>query len=160
MKRPQRDILRKFLFIMKYRGKRFHKRYFHDTAEAYDENDQERMLAYMAKKLFKKQIDVWFDNIKGILELKMDYGMEWMKVIRENLSDDAEWFINNTQQFYMALCTPSTSGEEFLLTQNAYSIHEGSSSDVWDPVSMKLVPHAYTEFHVFAPVAPRLIIVL
>jgi hypothetical protein len=161
MKRPQRDILRKFLFIMKYRGKGFHKRYFHETAEAYDEDDKERMLVYMARKGFKKPIDVWFDNIKGILELKMDYEMKWMKEIHERIyPDDAEWFINNTQQFYMALCTTTIEDQEFLLTQNAYSVHEGASSDIWDSVSGKFVPHAYTEFHVFAPIAPRLIITL
>jgi hypothetical protein len=35
MTRTQRDTLRKFLFIMKYRGSRFHRRYFHENAEDY-----------------------------------------------------------------------------------------------------------------------------
>jgi hypothetical protein len=161
IKRPQRDILRKFLFIMKYRGRRFHKRYFHQTAEEYNENDRERMLEYMARKGFTKPIDVWFDNIKGILECEMDYEMKWMEKIQERIyPNDAKWFINHMQQFYMALCTPSVEGEEFLLSQNAYSIHEGASSDKLDPKTGKIIPGPYSEFHILAPVAPKLIIVL
>lgn len=159
--RTQRDTLRKFLFIMKYRANRFHKRYFHDEADAYDEDDKERMLNYMKEKGIKKPIDVWFDNIKGILDLKMDYGMEWVdKIMKRIYPDDAKWFINNTQQFYMAFCTPSATDDEFLLTQNAYSVYEGATSEICDPFSGKITPQVYTEFHVFAPISPRLIIVL
>lgn len=42
VKRPQLSTLRKFLFIMKYRGSRFHKRYFHQTADDYNDNDKRR----------------------------------------------------------------------------------------------------------------------
>ena len=159
--RTQRDILRKFLFIMKYRGRRFHKRYFHEKADTYDANDKERMLKYMKERGIEKPIDVWFDNIKGILDLKMDYDMEWTgKLQRRIYPDDAKWFINHTQQFYLALCTPSTADDEFLLSQNAYSVYEGATTESRDPFSNKITSEAYTEFHVFAPIAPRLMIVL
>jgi hypothetical protein len=46
-----------------------------------------KMLKYMNERRINKPIDVWFDNIKGILELKMGYGMEWMdKLQKKNLS--------------------------------------------------------------------------
>jgi hypothetical protein len=159
--RTQRDTLRKFLFIMKYRGKRFHQRYFHENAEDYIADDREKMLKYMKEKGIKKPIDVWFDNIKGIIDLKMDYQMGWKDELRKRIyPDDAEWCINNIQGFYMAFVTPNTKEEEFLLTQNAYSIFEGVSTVNLSPVTGKLEVSAYTEFHLFAPIAPRLLIVL
>ncbi|CZR60705.1 uncharacterized protein PAC_10601 [Phialocephala subalpina] len=159
--RTQRDTLRKFLFIMKYRSRTFHRRYCHDNSDDYDADDREKMLKYMKETGIKKPIDVWFDNIKGILDLKMDYRMEWIEKIQKRIyPDDAKWFISNVQGFYMALITPTNTDDEFLLTQNAYSIHEGASSERLNPVTRKMELSAYTEFHVFAPIAPRLLIVL
>ncbi|KAH8649432.1 hypothetical protein BGZ60DRAFT_422302 [Tricladium varicosporioides] len=158
--RTQRDTLRKFLFIMKYRGSRFHKRYCHENTDDYDENDKEKMVEYMEKNDIKKPVDVWLDNIRGILDLKMD-GQEWMDILRKRIyPDDAEWFINNVQGFYMALMTPFNQEDEFLLTENAYSIHEGAASERFNPITGKMELSAYTEFHLFAPIAPRLLIVL
>jgi Protein of unknown function (DUF4238) len=158
--RVDRDILRKFLFIMKYRGSSARKRFYHQNAESYSEDDKEELQKYMREKGFKRPIDVWFDNIKAILELKMDIKREWMEVIKKRAyPGDAMMFISNTQMMYLALCTPSGQGE-FLLTENAYSIHEG-------PVSFSISPHtgesamkSYTEFHIFAVISPRLIMVL
>lgn len=119
--RTERDTLRKFLFIMKYRGSGAHKRYYHHDAEEYSENDKERLLKYMREKGYKKPVDVWFDNINAMLELKMDPQMEWMGWLREHVyPDDAMWFIAHSQMMYLALCTPSGPESEFLLTENAY----------------------------------------
>lgn len=154
-------MLRKFLFIMKYRGVRFYRRYHHEKAEDYAEDDTEKMLEYMKEKKIQRPIDVWFDNIKGILDLKMDPKKEWMARIRKRIyPDDAEWFINNMQGFYMSLVNPESNENEFLLTQNAYSIHEGASSEKFNPSTGKMEVFVYSEFHLFAPIAPRLLIVL
>jgi hypothetical protein len=119
------------------------------------------MLKYMKDKGIKKPIDVWFDNIKVILDLKMDYQMRWMDKLRKRIyPDDAEWCINNIQGFYMALVTPTNKDEEFLLTENAYSIFEGASTLKLSPVTGEREVSAYAEFHIFAPIAPRLLIVL
>lgn len=159
--RTQRDVLRKFLFIMKYRNKGFHQRYFHQTAEEYCENDKEKMMKYMKDKGFRRPIDVWFDNIKGILDLNMDAGLVWMEKIQKRIyPDDADWFCNNVQQFYMAFVTPEEKENEFLLTQNAYSIHEGHETQRHDLETGKMECRAYTELHVFAPISPKLLIVL
>lgn len=158
--RTQRDTLRKFLFIMKYRSSRFHKRYCHDNADDYDASDKEKMLKYMKEKGIKKPIDVWFDNIKGILDLKMDT-MAWIEKLQKRIyPDDAKWFISNLQGFYMALVTPASKEDEFLLTQNVYSIHEGITNERFNPVTGKTELSSYTEFHFLAPIAPRLSIVL
>lgn len=159
--RLERDRLRKFLFIMKYRSSNMHKRFYHETFEDYSADDRERLLEYVRAKDFEKPIDVWFDNIKAILELEMDPGGEWMDKIRKRIyPDDAEWFAHHTQGMYMALCTPSEQGDEFLLTENGYGIHEGPVSNKVDPRTGELIATCYTEYHVFAAVSPRLMIVL
>lgn len=127
--RTERDVLRKFLFIMKYRGSTAHRRYFHKDAADYIEDDRKSFLDYMKAKGFKSPTDVWFDNLKAILDLKMDAGLLWMEKLKKRMyPPDADWFINNTQSFYMSICTPETADDEFILTQNAYSMHEGPVS--------------------------------
>lgn len=87
----------------------------------------------MREKEFKRPLDVWFDNLKAILDLKMDAKMEWMEKLRKRMYPlDAEWFINNTQQFNMVICTPKTADDECILTQNTYSMHEGPVSQSVD----------------------------
>ena len=62
---------------------------------------------------------------------------------------DAKWFLLLIQWFFLAFCTPKNAADEFLLTQNAYSVFEGPSS-----------AGNYTEYHRFAPVTPKVIVVL
>jgi hypothetical protein len=159
--RKERDILRKFLFIMKYRGSGMHKRFDHEIAEGYHADDRDRLLQYMQEKGFKKPIDVWFDNIKGMLDLKMDPNGRWMRELQERIyPDDAMWFIAHAQMMYLALCSTAAEADEFLLTENAYSIHEGPNSYRIDPQTGEQTPTAYTEYHVFAVITPKLIMVL
>ena len=73
--------------------------------------------------------------------------------------DDAKWYMANTQMMYLALCTPSGQ-DEFLLTENAYSVHEGPVSLLINPDSNEMTATSYTEFHIFAVISPRLMIVL
>lgn len=127
--RTERNILRKFLFIMKYRSSRMHKRFYHQDAQGYFADDKEKLLRYMDEKGFKTPSDVWFDNIKGMLELKMDVKGDWMKELPARIyPDDANWFIMHTQMMYLALCTPTNKDQEFLLTENAYGVYEGPST--------------------------------
>ena len=159
--RSERDTLRKFLFIMKYRSSGFYERYHHSDAEGYSSDDRERLLDYMRKKGYKKPVDVWVDNINAMLALKMDPQMKWMEWLREHAyPDDAMWFIAHCQMMYLALCTPSKPDDEFLLTENAYNIHEGPVSYFLDPVTKQMRPGSYTEFHMFSVISPKLMIVL
>jgi hypothetical protein len=61
---------------------------------------------------------------------------------------------------YLAFCTTSIADDEFLLTENAYSIHEGPNSFLINPDTGKLTEAAYTEYHMFAAISPKLIMVL
>jgi Protein of unknown function (DUF4238) len=161
MIRKDRDTLRKFLFVMKYRGIRFHRRFQHQTAEEYSADDREVLLKYMAEKGFTRPIDVWFDNIKTILNLKMGPESNWMRELHSKMyPEDAMWAVSHIQDMYMALCTPSNQSDEFLLSENLFNIFEGPH-DLWINRQTGLETQgSYTEFHVFAAITPRLTIVL
>lgn len=147
--RGERNDLRKFLFIMLYRNRMFQSR-FNIPVEEYSANDKEAMLAYMKEKNFTKPIDVWFSNIRAFLELKIVGNENWMeKITSQAYPPDARWFFMYMQKSFLSFCTPKDPEDEFLLTQNAYSIYEGCTSE-----------RAWTDSHNFAPVSPKLIIVL
>lgn len=145
---------------MKYRDSFAYKRFYYYSEEGYSENDREKLLKYMREKGFKRPVDVWFDNIKAMLELKMDPELEWMEKLMDRIyPDDAKWYIAHTQMMYLALCTPSGQ-DEFLLTENAYSIHEGPASFLINRDTGETTLTSYTEFHIFAVISPKLIMVL
>ena len=159
--RTQRNDLRKFLFIMKYRGSGMHKRYFHSDADEYSQNDKQMLRKHMEERGLKSPIHVWFENIDAMLEVDMDEKMAWMKKLGERVyQSDAAWFIMHCQMMYLALCTPSKQGDEFILTENAYSIFEGPATCYVDPFTKKVTQGAWSELHMFAPISPKLMIVL
>ena len=137
-----------------------HRRVYHQNAECCSENDRERLLEYMREKGYQKPRDVWFDNIREIPQLKMDPKGEWMGELRKRIyPDDAIWFIAHTQMMYIALCTPSAQDDEFVLTENTYSVHEGPNNFLINPDTNESILTAYTEFHVFAVISPKFIMV-
>ena len=159
--RPEKDILRKFLFIMKYRSSNMRRRFYHQKMDDYSADDRKRLSQHMSQKGLKKPIQVWFDNIMVMLSLEMDSKGNWMEVLmKQAYSDDAIWFIMHIKTMYLSLCTTSISDDEYLLTENGYGIHEG-------PVSLRIYQQTgevnqkcYTEYHLFAAISPKLMIVL
>lgn len=159
--RQERNILRKFLFIMKYRGKDFHKRFVIGGMEGYVEDDKEEFLKYMRENDFQKPVEVWIRSIKVILELKMDLQGKWMQELTKQIyPDDAMWFIMHTEWMYLALCTPSDTEMEFILTENSYNVFEGPQTNMVDPLTGGRRCMAWTNFHEFAPISPKLLMVL
>lgn len=159
--RLERDTLRKFLFLMKYRNSRMFQRYDHDRLEDYNEDDKHRMVIYMKNKKFSRPRDVWFSNLRGLLELDMDAGGQWRRTISNHVyPDDAMMFVAHVQSFFLTFCEPESPQLEFLLTENSYGVYEGPSDCGFDARTGKIVPGLYTEWHMFAPVAPRLLIIL
>ncbi|KXX73350.1 hypothetical protein MMYC01_209588 [Madurella mycetomatis] len=158
--RDERDLVRKFLFLLKYRGNTFRRRFFHQKPEDYSANDRERVQEYMAKHGFKRPLDVWFHNIKTIIELKMDPERKWVKELRKRMyPDDAMWFWCHVEFYYMAICTPSNPDDEFILIDNSYNIFEGPNHFVQDIDTGVIGEACYTPLHEFAPLSPRLMIV-
>ena len=148
--RKDRDLLRRFLFIMMYRNSGFARR-FGKSREDYDSDDRQSMLAYMDDKGFQTPKDVWFADIRAFLEVDLtkDPGDLFEDIKQRAYPMDAEWFFAHMQTFFLAFCTPKNAGDEFLLTQNSYSVFEGPSS-----------PGVWTDYHRFAPVSPKIMIVL
>jgi hypothetical protein len=72
LKRSELKNLRKFLFLMKYRNSGMFDRYDHDNINDYQADDRIRMLDYIRFRNFEKPREVWFDNLRQILELKID----------------------------------------------------------------------------------------
>ncbi|GAP84655.1 hypothetical protein SAMD00023353_1101920 [Rosellinia necatrix] len=158
--RDERNSIRKFLFILKYRGSTFHQRFHHESAEEYDCNDKEQIQAYMKEKGFKRPVDVWFHGLKTIMNLKMDTETWEQELLGNMYETDAKWFIMHTQMMYMAICTPSEAGNEFILTGNSYNVFEGPNTYTLNPLTGKHEESGWTNFHEFAPLSPKLMIVL
>lgn len=153
------DELRKFLFIMKYRGSTQRKRFYDRDIDTYSANDRQYMVEYMRRRGFQTPIQVWYDNIKTIVDLNTNT-KNWDKQLHDSIYPlDAEWAIANLRQYYLAFCTPAND-DEFVLTENGYSIHEGPVSCMIDPRTGHSTTTAYTEYHKFAVVSPKLIMVL
>jgi hypothetical protein len=148
--RPQKDLLRKFIFILAYRNRNFHQR-FEGGKDDYNSNDRDELLAYMDDKGIKTPKDVWLQNIRAFINV--DLGQEdefwygWLK--NHAYPADARWFWKNMTTSYLCFCTPKDAGEEFLLTQNAYGIFEGPCNHL-----------SWTDWHTFAPVNHRLLIIM
>lgn len=161
LKRIEVDILRKFLFLMKYRNTSTFHRYNHDYVDKYDADDRERMLKYMESKGFTKPRDVWFDNLRHLLDLKMDVAKSWIATLKTQMyPDDAAMFVLHLTSTFMAFCKPESPEDEYLLTENAYGIFEGPSTIRKNTLNGKEEPIVYIEYHNFAPVSPRLMIIL
>ena len=161
LKRDDRNLLRKFLFIMKYRGSTFHKRFYADSVDGYNFNDRLMLREYMAQKGFERPKDVWFNNIETIINLEMDAAGKWIQDLPARMyRTDADWFILAVQGMYMAICTPSDPKDEFILTDNCYNIFEGPNNIIEDAKTGEIRDGGWANFHEFAPLSPRLIIIL
>jgi hypothetical protein len=161
MTRIDRDLLRKFLFLLKYRGTGFHNRFNHTSADEYCSNDRELILHYMRQKGFKMPLDVWFHNLEAIMDVEMDPERKWMTELPTRMFPmDAKWFVAHAQMYYMAFCTPSDSSKEFIITDNCFNVFEGPSTFVRDQDTGEIIQGAHAGYHEFNPISPRLIIIL
>ncbi|KAI1129167.1 hypothetical protein F5Y10DRAFT_239041 [Nemania abortiva] len=156
--REERNSIRKFLFILKYRGRTFHRRF--TGPDEYNYNDKSNLQAYMEKSNFKRPIDVWFHGLRTIMNLKMDTE-NWQLELTENMyRTDAMWFLMHSEMMYMAICTPSEPEAEFILTDNCYNVFEGPNTHAQNPATGEFTETGWTSFHEFAPLSPKLMIVL
>jgi hypothetical protein len=159
--RIERDLVRKFLFLLKYRGSKFHQRFYHEISEDYCANDRELLLDYMRDREFSTPRDVWFHNLEAIMNLDMDSERKWAEELpRKMYPDDACWFIMHVDMYYMAICTPLDAADEFLLTDNCYNVFEGPNTFIKDEITGEVQGGNHAGFHEFAPLSPRLLIVL
>lgn len=159
--RADKDVLRKFLFIMKYRSTIFFERFNHDSAETYDSNDREIFLEYMQRRGFNRPLDVWFDNLMKIIVAPIDPAGRWiLGLVDTKYPADALWLFININSMHLVFVTPLDTSNEFILTGNAFGIHEGPTSYSIDRFTGKRTSKAYTEFHLLNIISPHLAVIL
>jgi hypothetical protein len=159
--RVERNMLRKFLFIMKYRGPGFYKKYFSQDPQTYDSEDKHLLRAYMADKGMTMPGDVWLHNLRTILDLDMDAEGNWITKLPELMFPaDAGMFIFHVQSSYMAFCTTAEKHNKFILTDQCYNLFEGPTNETFCAKTGKYRGNTYMCYHDFGPVSPKLIIVL
>jgi hypothetical protein len=160
LRRGEKDVLRKFLFIMKYRRPNVRDKYA-CSIEDFEDAEKEALQNYMQHRGFQRPLDVWLNNIQAILEIKIDAGCKWEEeLLHKAYPPDAVEFIVHTRSFYLSFCAPSDQNDEFLMTENSYGIHEGPRSTIADPYSGKILTTFHTEYHTFAHIAPNLTMIL
>ncbi|KAK1749425.1 hypothetical protein QBC47DRAFT_333691 [Echria macrotheca] len=159
--RDERDKLRKFLFIMKYRGPTFYHRYNHESIDSYFCDDKVAMRKYMEERGFSKPLDVWYHNMDTILNLSHDLEGTWQLKLTESIyPTDARWYIQHTEMMYLAICTPKSAKDEFILTSQCFNVYEGPQNFDLNLETGEIQPGSWTNYHEFAPVSERLIFIL
>ncbi|KAK3633812.1 hypothetical protein LTR56_015603 [Elasticomyces elasticus] len=114
---------------MKYRGHSIYSRFNVGTIADYTGGDRDKLRSYMTGKGLETPRDVWLANLYAFLDIKIDAGHQWHQVIRQQAyEDDADLFIYHVGASYMAFCKPQSASDEWLLTENVYSIFEGPST--------------------------------
>ncbi|GJC90063.1 hypothetical protein ColLi_12901 [Colletotrichum liriopes] len=161
LRRSEKDQLRKFLFIMKYRGPGFYDKYLSGDEKTYQAEDKNLLCAYMAQKGFRNPREVWLDNLRAILDLEMDAEGDWIEKLPTLMfPPDAAMFTVHVQMSYMAFCTPIDQNLEFILTDQVYNIFEGPIYESYSVETRENLGPMYLCFHEFGPISGRLIIVL
>ncbi|PUU80015.1 hypothetical protein B9Z19DRAFT_769932 [Tuber borchii] len=162
--RKDLNLLRKFLFVMRYRSHKFWSKYT-GTIDTYEHNDRNKLVEFLKERSITDLRQVWLMGLEVIVRTEIDADGEWLQTIgREIFEGDANMYVFHMRESYMAFCEPQSSGDEFILTNNGFGIFEGPV--VFDPVNLKsgsaprLGDSVYTEFHKLAPLSPRLILVL
>jgi len=146
---------------MKYRGPRFHQRFYGNSSSDYKQDDSDLFIKYMNENGYQKPVDVWLKSIKTILDLEMDLEGKWKDVLLKSIfPHDAMWFIMHTEMYFLAFCTPSDPSDEFIVTENCYNIHEGPNSLTLNPATGKYEVTSWTSYHEFSPITPKLMLIL
>jgi len=161
LNRSERDRLRKFLFIMEYRGPGFYGKYGSGYLSGYQGEDKNLLSSYMAEKDLKSPRDVWLHNLRAILDLKMDAEGKWKTKLPEIMFPaDAAMFTYHVQGSYTAFCTPRKEDDEFILTDQCYNVFEGPIHETISATRGENLGPSYLCFHEFGPKSARLIIAL
>ncbi|RBR26055.1 uncharacterized protein FIESC28_01083 [Fusarium coffeatum] len=159
--RTQRTVLRKFLFLLGIRGTGFFQRYNCETIEDYKHTEDQALLRdFMESHGIERPIDVWLHGLSAIVDLDMDVGGQWQETISSAVYFAiAERFVEHVTGYWMAICTPANTEEEFVLTENGYNVHEGPTVGFEDKETGECISLG-PAFHYFAPIAPRVMILL
>jgi hypothetical protein len=109
-------------------------------------------MTYMQMRGFTRPIDVWYDNILKILNTEAQNKTQYVSRLRKLMfPEDVDWVELDMVRKYPVLCVPLQEGDEFVLSEHSFCLHEGPH----DKMNV-----AWADFHVFCIIAPRLAIML
>ncbi|KAL7942497.1 hypothetical protein V8C42DRAFT_331170 [Trichoderma barbatum] len=158
--RTEKDILRKFMFLLTLRSEQYHRKFNINSVQDYNEDDKEWLQDYMEAYNIAKPIDVWLQSLETIIDLEIDPEGHWKEYIKHSIYYPiADMFIDHIGELYMSICTPENHVEDFVLTDNCCNVTEGRTPDYFD-VSANQHIDLNPCFHKFAPISPKLMIVL
>ncbi|KAF9349993.1 hypothetical protein BGX34_001462 [Mortierella sp. NVP85] len=154
--RAQLADMKKFLCIMMYRGEARRSQYYDGT---FDMTAKMTLVKHMKNKKFKRLQDVWFDNLKWIIETPADDILdEWARAMNMVLEDPISSLTKymgpihvlelldygHRVQCYVCVWE-AEEGSEFIICEGSFGAYEGTSAN---------------SFHIFFIVSPRYAIVL
>lgn len=159
LSRVEKDKLRKFFFLMAYRGTTYSRKYFCGDPQSYNADDKHALGLYMKERGFATPRSVWLHNLQTILDLDMDPKSTWQETLpRKMFPEDASMFTEHVSHYYMAFCISNEEDAEFILTETCYNVFEGPHQVVVNVQTGGNSAGLYVPYHRFAPLSPRLII--
>ncbi|KAH0526674.1 hypothetical protein TsFJ059_009967 [Trichoderma semiorbis] len=154
------DFLRKFMFLLTLRSVQYHRKYNLDSVRDYDGDDKVWLQEFMETYGLKKPLDVWLQSMEIIIDVEIDPEGIWIELIKHGIYFPiADTFIDHMNKMYMTICTPEDHVDEFILTDNCCNVTEGKIAAYHIEAMMNHVDLAPC-FHRFAPISPKLMIVL
>ncbi|KAK4070608.1 hypothetical protein Trihar35433_5075 [Trichoderma harzianum] len=158
--RKDNDFLRKFMFLLTLRSVQYHRKYNLDNVQDYDGDDKVWLEEFMETYRLAKPLDVWFQSLETIIDIEIDPAGIWVELIKHSIYFPiADTFIDHMNKMYMTICTPEEHVDEFILTDNCCNVTEGKIAAYHIEAMMNHVDLAPC-FHRFAPISPKLMIVL
>ncbi|KAF5586642.1 hypothetical protein FPANT_7176 [Fusarium pseudoanthophilum] len=158
--RTQQTVLRKFVYLLNQRGSGFFKTYNCDTIDEYKQNDRDLLKEFMDRNGIQRPLDVWLQGLSSIIDLDMSVTANWQQTLKSTVYYGLYChFVEHINAFWMSFCTPSSEDQEFILSDTGSHVYEGPTVDFQDKTTgefLRLGPR----FHLFAPISPRLMIVL
>ncbi|PNP51351.1 hypothetical protein THARTR1_08001 [Trichoderma harzianum] len=158
--RKENDFLRKFIFLLTLHSEKHHQKYNINSIQDYIGDDRSWLQEYMEAYGIAKPIDVWLQSLEVLIDLEIDPDGAWVEFIKEAIYFPiADTFIDHMKKMYMAICTPDDRVEEFILTDNCCNATEGMLPAY---LTEHMISHLGLApcFHRFAPISPKLMIVL
>ncbi|KAG4261269.1 hypothetical protein FPRO03_11820 [Fusarium proliferatum] len=126
----------------------------------YKNNDRDLLEEFMDRHGIQRPLDVWLGALSAIIDLDMSVTANWQQTLKSTVYYGLFLhFVENITEFWMSFCTPSSEDQGFILSDTGSHVYEGPTVDFQDKAIGEFLCLA-PRFHLFAPISPRLMIVL
>ncbi|RPA81629.1 hypothetical protein BJ508DRAFT_111639 [Ascobolus immersus RN42] len=155
-------LLRRFLYVMQYRTKSQRQR-FQCSLGDYAEHDKQRLEEYIRDHGLTSPNDVWLKTLRLLLDVKDTVDHKGYDTLKGTMYEpDYLEFMHNFSNFFVCICEPESMDDEFILSDNSFCVVDGvpivtGDDDVDANFKRRRL---VIDYHRFAPISPRLAIVL